>query len=284
MLLAKRGWRQHITGHGGDELFGTFPSYLHTLVRTHPRIAAWHVRGFQALRRWSWQDTIQALADRTTFAGWLADSADQLSDLPPAPTAPHLGRGWPVRMPAWATRSAVAAARDLFKRAAAEMPAPLAGSRAQHEVVQYIRTCGRAVRQVTDLASAAGTRFAAPYLDDRVLEAALAVRLHERMSPWRYKPLLATAMRGVVPDEILGRTTKGDFTADVYAGLKQSREHLLELFTDSVLATHGLINVDVFRKAVLDLHPTFGTLIPLEQTIACEVWVRAANKVSCQSV
>lgn len=91
-LLAKRGCRQHLTGHGGDELFGTFPSYLHALVRSHPRIAARHIRGFQALKRWSWQDTIQALADRTTFAGWLAASADRLSDLPPAPTA-HTSAG-----------------------------------------------------------------------------------------------------------------------------------------------------------------------------------------------
>jgi asparagine synthase (glutamine-hydrolysing) len=91
-------------------------------------------------------------------------------------------------------------------------------------------------------------------------------------------------MRGVVPDEILGRTTKGDFIADVYTGLRQCRKPLLDLFADSVLAKYELINVDVFRKAILGLHSTFGTLIPLEQTIACEVWVRAANKVSCQSL
>lgn len=278
-LLAKKGCRQHLTGHGGDELFGAFPSYLHTLMRTHPRIAIRHVRGFQALRRWSWQDTMHAMIDRATFAGWLAAGADWLSDPPPAPTTPQLGWGWPVRMPPWATRGAVEAARELFTRAAAEIPVPLADSRAQHEAVQYIRTCGRAVGQVADLASDAGTRLAAPYLDDRVVEAALAVRLHERMTPWQYKPLLAAAMHGVVPDEILGRTTKGDFTADVYAGLKQNREHLLELFDDSVLAKRGLINPEILRKVILGLHPTFGTLIPLEQTVACETWLRAASSI-----
>lgn len=276
-FLAERGCRQHITGHGGDELFGVFPSYLHTLARTHPRIAARHLRGFQALRQWPWRDTAHALADRATFTEWLTTSAARLCSPLPRASAPHFSWGWPARMPPWATSGAVEAARDLFRGAAVGTPAPLANSRAQHEALQYIRTCGRAVRQMAAMASTLGVQLAAPYLDDRVLEAALSVHLHERMTPWRYKPLLTTAMSGIVPDKILGRTTKGDFTADVYVGLKQNRTHLLRLMEDSVLARNELIDLDVLRKSVLDVHPTFGTLIPLERTMACETWLRAAR-------
>ena len=141
------------------------------------------------------------------------------------------------------------------------------------------------MRQVAALVAdmGAGAQFTAPYLDDRVIEAALAVRLHERMTPWKYKPLLAAAVRSIVPDEILGRTTKGDFTADVYAGLKRHREGLLELFADSVLAQRGLIDTDVLRAAIVGVHPTFATLIPLEQTVACEIWLRAADCASRRS-
>ncbi len=278
-LLAERGCRQHLTGHGGDELFGAFPSYLHTLARTHPRIAISHLRGYRGLRRWSWRETMCALTDRTTFVEWLAACAEQLTAPPPAPTIPSFGWGWPPRMPPWATPGAVEAARDLVRDAAAGMPAPLAGSRAQHEALQYVRTCGRAVRQIVRIASDAGTRLAAPYLDDRVIEAALAVRLHERMTPWQYKPLLAAAMRRIVPDEILARTTKGDFTADVYAGVKRHRASLLELFADSVLARRGMIDIDALRGSIRGMHPTFVTLIPLEQTVACEIWLRAATGV-----
>ncbi|MGH3569413.1 MAG: asparagine synthase-related protein [Pseudonocardia sp.] len=279
-LLVERGCQQHLIGHGGDELFGTFPSYLHTLARAHPRIATRHIRGFQALRRWSWRDTMHALADRSTFADWLAASADQLDAPAPASTTPRFGWGWPARMPTWATPVAIEAVRDLFRRAAAATPAPLANSRAQHEVVQHVRTCGRAARQIAAMASNAGTQVTAPYLDDRVIEAALAVRPHERMSPWRYKPLLAAAMHGIVPAEVLGRTTKGDFTADVYRGLKQNRAGLLELFADSVLARIGLIDADVLRRTIIGLHPTFATLIPLEQTVACEAWLRVTHSTS----
>lgn len=281
-LLAERGCRLHLTGHGGDELFGVCPSYLHALARSHPLIAARHARGYRALRRWSAWDTLCALNDGTTFAAWLAAIAGQLSAPPLAPTIPHFGWGWPVRMPPWATPAAIEATSSLLREKAAEMPAPLARSRVEHEVLQQIRVCGRTVRQIAALVAdmGAGAQLAAPYLDDRVIEAALTVRLHERMTPWKYKPLLAAAVRGVVPDEILGRTTKGDFTADVYAGLKRHREALLELFADSVLAQRELIDTDALRAAIVGVHPTFTTLIPLEQTVACEMWLRAADCAS----
>ncbi|MGH3973068.1 MAG: asparagine synthase-related protein, partial [Pseudonocardiaceae bacterium] len=150
-LLAERGCRLHLTGHGGDELFGAFPTYLHTLVRSHPLIAARHARGYRALRRWSAWDTLRALNDGTTFASWLIAIAGQLSAPPLAPTIPHFGWGWPARMPPWATPAAVEATSSLFRDKAAEMPAPLARSRVEHEVLQQIRVCGRTVRQVAAL-------------------------------------------------------------------------------------------------------------------------------------
>lgn len=204
-LLAEQGCRLHLTGHGGDELFGAFPSYLHALARSHPLIAARHARGYRALRRWSAWDTICALNDGTTFAAWLAAIAGQLSAPPLVPMIPHFGWGWPVRMPPWATPAAVEATSSLLRDKAAEMPASLAPSRVEHEVLQQIRVCGRTVRQVAALVAdmGAGAQLAAPYLDDRVIEAALTVRLHERMTPWKYKPLLAAAMRGVVPTRSL---------------------------------------------------------------------------------
>lgn len=278
-LLAERGCRLHLTGHGGDELFGVFPSYLHALARSHPLISARYARGYRALRRWSVWDTLCALNDGTTFAAWLAAVAGQLTAPPLAPTIPYFGWGWPARMPPWATPDAVEATSSLLRDKAAETPAPLASSRVEHEVLQQIRVCGRTVRQVAALVAGmgAGAQLAAPYLDDQVIEAVLAVRLHERMTPWQYKPLLAAAMRGIVPDEILGRTTKGDFTADVYAGLNRHRAVLLELFADSALGQRGLIDADVLRAAIVGVHPTFATLIPLEHTVACEVWLRAAD-------
>ncbi len=43
-----------------------------------------------------------------------------------------------------------------------------------------------------------GLHLDLPCLDDRVVEAVLSVRVHERGTPWRNKALLSEAMRGTL--------------------------------------------------------------------------------------
>ncbi|MGO4753863.1 asparagine synthase-related protein, partial [Streptomyces sp. 2MCAF27] len=115
------------------------------------------------------------------------------------------------------------------------------------------------------LFGAAGVALHQPYLDDRVVEAALAVRLHERVTPWRYKPLLAESMRGLVPDVVLGRTTKGDFSADVRAGRQRNLTALLEVFADSALAEMGLVSPGALREYLLTPHADISRDITTEK-------------------
>ncbi|MGH3973628.1 MAG: asparagine synthase-related protein [Pseudonocardiaceae bacterium] len=105
----------------------------------------------------------------------------------------------------------------------------------------------------------------------------MAVRPHERSTPWRYKPLLTEAMRGIVPAPILGRVTKGDYTTDAHAGFRRHLPHILEFLTDSALADSGLIDPTVLRRCLLAPHPDNHTIITLEATLACETWLRATQ-------
>ncbi|MGH8903673.1 MAG: asparagine synthase-related protein [Egibacteraceae bacterium] len=275
-LLARRGSRLHLAGHGGDEVFSAPNSYLHTLIRTHPRIAVHHLRGQRALRRWPLAATLSALWSNCSYAEWLAASADNLADPVPSRRASLLGWGPAVRPPPWMTRQAVDAARSLLHQAA-RTAEPLARERGQHEVLQYLGSAGRAARQAGRVMARAGMRLAVPYLDDRVIEVCLAVRMQERGTPWRYKPLLAEAMRGIVPDAILGRTTKDVFGADVHAGLRRHRAELIDLFDEPVLARLGLVDPGALRDAVLGPHPSAAPLIALDSALACEVWLRALD-------
>ncbi|CAM5718928.1 hypothetical protein SCALM49S_07184 [Streptomyces californicus] len=79
----------------------------------------------------------------------------------------------------------------------------------------------RHFQAMEDIGTTIGLPVAAPFYDDRVLEATLAVRLPDRISPWRYKPLLVEAMRGVVPDALLARTTKDRMSSDEHQGLRE---------------------------------------------------------------
>ncbi|POX37198.1 asparagine synthase [Streptomyces sp. Ru73] len=266
--------RLHLTGHGGDEVVECMLSYLHDLARDRPQLAWAHLRGYRARHRWPLRGSLSALADRRTYRQWLDAAFSGLTrPVPPATPADHLGWGQYPRLPQWATARAAEAVRSL----AGETPwEPLAERPGQHETWEAVRHSGRAVRLDRWLTADSGLPMAAPFLDDRVVEACLAVRPHERTTPWHYKPLLTEAMRGTVPDELLRRTTKGGGVAEEleYEGLRRHRDGLLALTEDSRLAARGLIDAAALRRVCA------GSFLPglsphaLAATLACEAWLR----------
>lgn len=277
----------HLTGFGGDELFGRMPTSAWSLARARPIGGLRLVNRYRLANRWSWRGTVRALADRSSFARNLTAVAARIGDPPPPLDEPDFGWVFAPRMPSWATPEAVAAVRRLFTEAAAAGPEPLDADRTRHQALASIVFEGSTVRQVntalaeTGAAAGAGTghvrariRWEAPFLDDRVLAAALATRVDQRLASGRFKPLLADAAHGVVPADILGRRDKGEFSAEAYRGLERNRERLLELAEDSRLARLGLIDPAAFRAAVLDPGPLSHHLQPIATTVACESWLR----------
>ncbi len=141
-----------------------------------------------------------------------------------------------------------------------------------------MRFVSRLTRQLGQMAARIGVTLAAPYYDDRVIEAGLAVRPQERITPWRYKPLIVEAMRGIVPDQSLTRQTKANGSCDEDPGLRRHRADLLALWEDSRLARLGLIDADALRELCTRPIPPNLQLGVLYQTVACEVWLRAADR------
>ncbi|QUH00861.1 lasso peptide isopeptide bond-forming cyclase [Saccharopolyspora erythraea] len=277
-LLAERGSRRHLAGHGGDELFTPLPGYLHRLLWRHPLTAWRHVRGYAALRRWPLGATLRNLLLPGDVAKWWQAQADNLTGAAYSGRQAVLGWGlWPLRASAWVTGAAVDLARQELSRAA-QYATPLALDPGQHQAVLTLRTNSAHYRQLARLYAEGGVRLELPYFDDRVAEAVLAVRPHEHAGPFRYKPLLAEAMRGLVPDAVLGRTTKGEFGEDVRVGLRRNLPAILKLFADSALADRGLIDADALREHLTAPQPVAGSPFPLEHLIGCEIWLRAATQ------
>jgi asparagine synthase (glutamine-hydrolysing) len=270
---AARGSRLHLTGFGGDELLAGSPAHLHAMLRTHPRIALRHVRGFATQRPWLYRETLWQLLDSRPYRAWLARVGNQLTDLPPPLETPTLDWGTPPRLPPWVTPDVVEAVRELI-RATARTAEPLAKGRGQHVELEGMRSTSRMVRHLGQMAARVGLTLAAPYYDDRVIEAGLAVRPQERVTPWQYKPLIIEAMRGVVPEESLTRQTKDEGSHEVEAGLREHRAELLALCEDSRLARLGLINANALREVCSRPLPPSLQFDALYQTVACEVWLR----------
>jgi asparagine synthase (glutamine-hydrolysing) len=271
---AARGSRLHLTGMGGDELLYGSLAHLHSLLQTNPRIALRHLRGFAAKYRWPYGQVLRQLSDRGPYRAWLAGVPDNLTVLRSPIEEPLLDWGFHPRLPPWMRPAAVQEVRDLIRAEVDAGIQPLARGRGQHRELETMRFISRITRQLDQMAARFGVTLAAPYYDDRVVEAGLAVRPQERVTPWRYKPLIIEAMRGIVPDESLTRQTKANGSGDADPGLRRHRAELLALWADSRLGRLGLIDADALHELCTRPLPPELQFGGLDQTVACEVWLR----------
>ncbi|WP_165977071.1 asparagine synthase-related protein [Nonomuraea diastatica] len=277
----------HLTGEGGDALFGVAPSFLSGLVR-EPRRLMRHCAGQAELRQ--------------TSAFGLALRAWRLSRTSPAQALKRLGRRllhpdaedltwpgavawWPIdgTVLSWLTRGARAElAARVADPALAERVDPDAGP-AYTAMLTELRHSADAQRHLRELGAArTGVRVHAPFLDDQVVRACLAVPAPERADPAAAKPLLAEAMRGLVPGDIFSRRTKGDYSAEEYHGARASAGRLHRLIDESRLAALGVVEPGPVR-AGLD-RVLVGAPAPLgamSQFMATERWLRDHRRGTC---
>ncbi|MFE7612347.1 asparagine synthase-related protein [Streptomyces celluloflavus] len=269
--------RVHLMGLGGDELFRPGIAYLHDLVRTRPMVGLRHVRAQRVWDRLPWSAVLRPLVNNTVPSKQIAAVAETLAAPHRRTWADDLGWLDSLRMPPWATSKAVEAAQDLLRTRARQQVLPLSRWRGQHEMLLCARSSGKAVGRTDLLFAGHGLRLAAPFLDDEVLNAALAVRPQDLLSPYRFKPLLTAAMEGILPEDILHRTTKGEYSAETRHDWQRQRQRVMQFIEQSELAQHGLIDVGEARNSLFQLHKNPSMLIKLHSTVVCEVWLRAVR-------
>ncbi|GAB3278349.1 lasso peptide isopeptide bond-forming cyclase [Parasphingorhabdus pacifica] len=281
--LRAKGSRLHLTAIGGDHVAWGSAAYYHRLVRTRPLLALRRLRGFRALWNWPVIGMYHALADSRSYPEWLSDSARDLRGPLPASERSALGWGIPPRLSGWITPEAAHLARESLS-VAADHAAPLSPDRGMHADLARIRSCTRVLRQWDQLSARAGLPLASPFVDDRVVEAFLSVHPGQRVTPWQYKPLLARAMDGIVPDSCLRRRNRSIAAMDAPDGLREHRDDLAALWKNSRLAERGLVDAHALRTLVLRPEgPGFRDAI-LHSTIACEVWLRNLERTARATV
>jgi asparagine synthase (glutamine-hydrolysing) len=270
---AARGSTVHLTGFGGDQVLYGSMAHLHTLLRTSP-IAAWRrLRGFAAKYRWRQTDMLRQLLDGSSYSAWLSRAARGITTPSIRPQDSLLDWGFQPSLPPWVTPAAIAAARELIQTEA-RIAEPLSPHRGLHRELDAMLALSRITRQFEQMSSRLGIALAAPYLDDRVIEAGLAVRPQDRITPWQYKPLILEAMRGIVPPESHVRQTKANGSCDEEPGLRRHRGDLIALWEDSRLGRLGLIDANRLREICTRPLPAHWPSGVLYQTVACEMWLR----------
>ncbi|KUL46001.1 hypothetical protein ADL22_10755 [Streptomyces sp. NRRL F-4489] len=269
-VLREHGAERRLCGQGGDHVVLPPECHLHDLVRHRPAAAVRRLAAFAALQRWPRGATARCLADRRGHGAWLAGQAALLARGRTPAAAPDLGWGPSMTPSPWATEYARQATADLLRQAAADVP-PLAAARGPHRWIYQAQQAGRVAVTYEQY----GMDLEMPFCDDAVLEACLRVRPHEALSPWSYKPLLAAAMRGIVPDPLLDRTTKGDASAEWHAGMKAQQPVLAAWADSSRLAAAGLADRGALRRAWLSPGTLPAACGPaVEAALAAEAWLR----------
>lgn len=264
----------HLMGIGGDEMVWPGNPWLHTLLRRAPLTGLAKLRVAADKHRWSRVELIRTLVRHRTYADWLGAAARGVEHGVARPhREPNVGWGARPTVPAWISREAVELVRQEFAAAAAG-DAALADDRGTHSMLSVVHNGSQTMRSFQRIGAAEGERLAAPFFDDHVLEAALSLRVTDRVDPHRYKPLLVQAMRDVVPATTLRRTTKSETAATAVLGSRAHRDQITAIAENSQLAELGLVDLAELRRACRSPIDVVTPNRRIEPTIGCEMWLR----------
>jgi len=283
----------HLTGAAGDAVLSASSSYLSDLLRQRQHRRAWqHAQAHARLRHTSALTVLRRArpASRTGLPGAWRQIAGALRDAPRewVPQAQQPASWTPLLATAdWMSPDARHHLADALEAAAAnqtDAPRSLTAWTDRQDIARI----GADTTGWRDIALADhAIDIAAPFLDNEVIRACLAVPADQRGTPGRYKPLLTEAFTGtgVLPSFIVNRTTKGGFNALAYAGLTQHTPTLMDLLgPSSRLAAAGLITetpvAGMLQRAAAGQATAQGAL---HLAVAAEVWLRQLEATSVSS-
>ncbi|SEN48706.1 asparagine synthase-related protein [Lihuaxuella thermophila] len=124
-----------------------------------------------------------------------------------------------------------------------------------------------------------GVHLGVPYLDHNVVRVCIRTPSEWKMNPYKLKPLLKRAFQDELPTCLLSRNSKGDYTPDVYYGMRQNFSWFQENFQEMLLSKMGLVDIQKFHEYFHRL--SVGTPVRLpefHQTLSLELWLRQSSK------
>ncbi|WP_067070785.1 albusnodin/ikarugamycin family macrolactam cyclase [Carbonactinospora thermoautotrophica] len=270
----------HLTGSGGDTLLVASPSYLADLARLgQPRELLRHAVARARLRHQPVHSVLAAAITLayTSYPQALRRLAADITQPPARWERPNASRRlhWcgSSSFAAWLTPTArdQLAQRVLATAATTDLGGvPISTHRAWCELREF----GAYQAELTAQLRATGINAHAPFLDNAVVRAAMSIPVSQRQSTTVQKPLLGAALRGLVPDFLLHRRTKGAYDGNAYTGIRRNANRLHAILDDSYLVQAGIVDHAAVR-ADLDrlIAGAPGRLAALETLITTELWL-----------
>jgi asparagine synthase (glutamine-hydrolysing) len=270
----------HMTGDGGDAIFCVSDSYLADILTARKlKKFSQHSTELALLRKCSPLALIinSVLLCRTPYRSWLLQQARQLKK---GQNPNEFALGWSLCTTSsmlYPQESVNLVSTKLQKYATTAIP--FSKRPGQHNSVVTIYDMGRYCRILQQLGDTYGVNLSFPYLDSPIINACLNSRVEERTTPTAFKQILCKALYQDLPEIVLTRTTKGDYTADMIDGIKQNLDTITELFQNSRLADMSLINLKEFYDIMKNSSSGIIKDLPkVDAVIATEFWLRRLKK------
>jgi asparagine synthase (glutamine-hydrolysing) len=263
-----------MTGLGADDIFGPLPFHLTELLRGGRLWAAW-----SEASRWAraWNCNV-----------WDLLGPYGLNNLLPAWTRMGVGNWWRGGYARWGRNTEWTVApwiRPDFARRMGLRERSLANLRRSYYACQPVRL-SMALSSIgmyqdtfsrMHLAAPHGIVLTHPFLDPRVFSLGLGALTRVRPEPGAQKPVLAAAMRGILPECILNRPSKGNFNEAYYMGLSRNLPRLEALVEQAPVDDLGFLDktslLDCLQRAALGNAGDAGALMHLTGTLSLLLWL-----------
>lgn len=268
----------HLVGEGGDLVLGAPLGYFVDLARRGDLGTLWrHCAGWARLRHRSplslFRRSVRlaAISRRQGLLSFARELERHRAVPTPVAWEDRSITAWGSPACDWLAPPARAALAGHLRELADEDSRMDACDRAMLVRLDYVGATQRAVR---DTGARHGVDVHAPFLDSEVVRICLSLPAWRRCDPSSSKPLLRKALEGLVPQVVLRRRTKGDYTATAHMGIRRNLRALRELMADPVSAEIGLIEPRrVVRALDRAAHGLETSWAPLNQVLAIELWL-----------
>jgi asparagine synthase (glutamine-hydrolysing) len=133
------------------------------------------------------------------------------------------------------------------------------------------------------LAAPHGMMLTHPYLDPRVLSLGIGIQSRVTPQPGAQKPILAAALRGILPECILNRPSKIPFDAIYYIGLSRNLGRLEALIEQAPVDDLGFLDkavlLDCLRHAALGNVKDALVQSAMDRTLALLLWLARQHAI-----
>lgn len=262
----------HLTGHGGDSV----------LTVQAPVLLEWLARHRRWRELWSYATLWGRLRQRSPYH-LLRDAIHAAHSTPErVATAQH--SCLLLDFPRWRA-AGLAADPQMFSHEARELASALlripAGDEERRRLWCDVWDVASDARAETQLGWAFGVDLQCPFLDSSVVSASMTAPVEGKNSRSAAKPLLTAACGSHLPEFLVNRVDKGDYTSAQHEQLYGHLQELKHLVETSRLSDLGLIVPSAAVSALDAVVYGKGSSVPmLERVLSAEGWLRSFDKQS----